>query len=378
MYLEGIARPASASTAATNWSNNSSQSIGHNVPHRQIPIIKGDVNFIHNPTSEDPSEHESISSESIKDLLERLTQIPISTSDHEGILEFLYELFYMNPLYNQDDSRIARIFIENDFVAMAHQCLAEYLRQGIFSTATIRRSTQFILYTLWNLTGISVEFRLYLTNKRSLVEFLLEELLQYLTGLEADDEFQLIIDNLIQSVLSILHNITLNVHHLNIDTSYDYLKELLAKQDASKVTERFRLTIFLCLINLNPRRVAHHLTNTSNDVFASTLTSLFRFLKKIVQQEILMIRTGLSAWLLVNSINKLPADFILQDDNRLYSLMVLLKRGIRDEKLQACSALNRCIRQSIHAKQLIEKDVNCWKLLQQYQNLLDSEPVNTN
>ena len=87
-----------------------------------------------------------------------------------------------------------------------------------------------------------------------------------------------------------------------------------------------------------------------------------------------MISTGLSAWVLVNAINKLPADIILQDDQRLYSLMVLFKRGMREEKLQSCLAINRCLQQSAHVKQVLEKDTNCWTQFQQFQAFLETEP----
>lgn len=42
-----------------------------------------------------------------------------------------------------------------------------------------------------------------------------------------------------------------------------------------------------------------------------------------------MLRTGLSAWIMANALNKMPADVILEDDNRLYSFMILLKRVVR-------------------------------------------------
>jgi hypothetical protein len=86
-----------------------------------------------------------------------------------------------------------------------------------------------------------------------------------------------------------------------------------------------------------------------------------------------MIRTGLSAWVLAYAINKIPIDIILIDDNRLYSFIILFKRGMREEKLQASLILNRCIQKSIHAKEVMEKDITCWNLFQQYKIFIDDD-----
>jgi hypothetical protein len=86
-----------------------------------------------------------------------------------------------------------------------------------------------------------------------------------------------------------------------------------------------------------------------------------------------MISTGLSAWVLAYAINKMPVDIILIDDNRLYSFMILFKRGMREEKLQASLTLNRCIQKSIHAKEILEKDTTCWNLFQEFKIFLDGE-----
>lgn len=373
VFFDLFRRPASASTVNTAWSQNTSVSIGHQVPHRHIPVIKGDVNFINTNVSEDGTDDDAVPSQYIKEILDRLSQLPVNSIDHEDALEFLYDLFYMHSLYNQDDSRIARLFIESNYCAIVHRCLMEFMTEGIFSSTSNRRSTQFILYTLWNFTGVSIEFRLYLSNQQSLVKFLLEDFLNYLIELKSDAQHLAVIENLIQSVVSILHNVTLNVHHLNVEQTYRRVEQLLLNQEPTKTNERFRITLLLCLIHLYSKQVCQNLNNANGLIYQSTLKLLFRFLKKIVQQEILMISTGLSAWVLTFAINKLPADVILQDDNRLYSLMILFKRGMREEKLQASLALNRCVTQSNHAKEIVEKDSTCWHLFQQFKVFLDAE-----
>jgi hypothetical protein len=171
-----------------------------------------------------------------------------------------------------------------------------------------------------------------------------------------------------QSIISIIHNLTLNINHLNIDETFNLLNELLFEQKSIKTNERFRITLLLCLINLNAKQVYQNLNN-----YQSTFKLLFHFLKKLVQQEILMISTGLSAWVLAYAINKMPIDIILMEDNRIYSFMILFKRGIREEKLQASLILNRCIQKSTHAKEIIEKDSACWNLFQQFKIFLDKE-----
>jgi hypothetical protein len=69
----------------------------------------------------------------------------------------------------------------------------------------------------------------------------------------------------------------------------------------------------------------------------------------------------------------MPIDIILIDDNRLYSFIILFKRGIREEKLQASLILNHCIQKSTHAKEIMEKDVTCWNLFQQFKIFIDDE-----
>lgn len=367
-FLDRFRRPASASTVATSWSQHTSVSIGHNVPHRHIPVIKGDVNFINKNNINESDDSDAVPSHYIKEILNRLSQIPIDSIDHEDALEFLYDLFYMHPLYNQDDSRIGRLFIENDYCTIVHHCLIEFMNIGVFNNTSIRRSTQFILYTLWNFTGISIEFRLYVSNNEKFLKFLIENFLEYLKNFQTEKYPVPIIENLSQSIISIIHNITLNINHLNTEEIFNILNQLLFEQESLKTNERFRLTLFLCLINLNAQEIYQNLSN-----YQLLFKLLFHFLKKIVQQEILMIKTGLSAWILANSINKLPIDIVLQDDNRLYSFMILFKRGMRDEKLQAGLTLNRCIQESIHAKDLIEKDLTCWNSLQQFQVFLDND-----
>lgn len=367
-FLDRIRRPASASTVATNWSQHTSVSIGHNVPHRHIPVIKGDVNFINTNNMLELDDNDAVPSYYIKEILDQLSQSPIDSIDHEDALEFLYDLFYMHPLYNQDDSRIARLFIENNYCSIVHHCLIEFMNNGIFSNTSIRRSTQFILYTLWNFTGINIEFRLYLSNNEKFLKYLIEIFFDYLKTFQHEKYPVPIIENLMQSIISIIHNITLNNHHLNIDEIFQRFNQLLFEQEVTKTNERYRLTLFLCLINLKPKYIYQNQEN-----YQILFKLLFHFLKKIVQQEILMIKTGLSAWLLANSINKLPIDIVLQDDNRLYSFMILFKRGMREEKLQAGLILNRSIQKSNHAKDLIEKDQTCWNLLQQYQIFLDDD-----
>ena len=372
--MAAFRRPASASTVATSWSHNTSHSIGHNVPHRHIPVIKGDVNFINTSNlSESNDDDEAVPSSYIKEILERLSQYSNDSIDHEDALEFLYDLFYMHSPYNQDDSRIARLFIENDYCSIVHQCLIEFMNKGIFTTTSIRRSTQFILYTLWNFTGISIEFRLYLSNNQKFLQFLLNNFLEYLIDLKFEENSFSIIDNLIQSIISILHNITLNINHLNIDQTFHRINQLLFQQESLKTNERFRITLFLCLINLNSKQIYQNL-----NLYQSTIKLLFHFLKKIVQQEILMISTGLSAWVLAYGINKLPIEILLQDDNRLYSFMILFKRGMREEKLQASLTLNRCIQKSLHAKELIQQDQTCWNLFEQFKIFLDGDETMTN
>jgi hypothetical protein len=372
-FLDRFRRPASASTVATSWSQSTSLSIGHNVPHRLIPVIKGDVNFVNNNNGPESSDEDAVPSHYIKEILDRLSQSSIDSIDHEDALEFLYDLFYMHSLYNQDDSRIARLFIENDYCSIVHRCLNEFMANGIFSNTSIRRSTQFILYTLWNFTGISIEFRLYLSHNHQFIQFLLTNFLDYLKSLKTEQYPISIINNLIQSIISIVHNLTLNINHLNIDQTFYIFEQLLLEQEPIKMNERCRTTLLLCLINLNAKQVNQNLTNSNSIMYQSTFKLLFRFLKKIVQQEILMISTGLSAWVLAYAINKMPVDMILSDDNRLYSFIILFKRGMREEKLQASLALNRCVNKSTHAKEIMEKDLTCWNLFQQFKVFLDGE-----
>jgi hypothetical protein len=368
-FLDHFRRPASASTVKTAWSHSTSVSIGHNVPRRHIPVIKGDVNFINtNNTTESIDDDDAVPSYYIKEVLDRLSQSPIDSIDHEDALEFIYDLFYMHTPYNQDDSRIARLFIESDYCSIVHQCLIKYMKTGIFNNTSIRRSTQFILYTLWNFTGISIEFRLYLSNNDKLIQFLLTNFLEYIKTFQTEQYPISIIENLMQSIISIIHNLTLNINHLNIDQTFDIINQLLFQQESIKANERFRITLLLCLINLNSKKVHQNLNN-----YQPTFKLLFHFLKKIVQQEILMIKTGLSAWVLAYAINKMPVDIVLIDDNRLYSFMILFKRGMREEKLQASLILNRCMQKSTQAKEIIEKDTTCWNLFQQFQVFLDQQ-----
>ena len=373
VFFDLFRRPASASTVNTTWSQNTSVSVGHQVPNRHIPVIKGDVNFVNTNVSEDGTDNDAVPSHYIKEILDRLSQLPVQSIDHEDALEFLYDLFYMHSLYNQDDSRIARLFIENNYCSIVHQCLMEYMTEGLFSSTSIRRSTQYILYTLWNFTGVSIEFRLYLSNQQSLIKFLLEDFLTHLIDSKSDSQHVAVIENLIQAIISILHNATLNIHHLNVEQTYRRVEQLLLTQEPTKANERFRITLLLCLINLHPKQVSQNSNGPNGVIYQSTLKLVFRFLKKIVQQEILMISTGLSAWTLTFAINKLPVEIILQEDNRLYSLMILFKRGMREEKLQAGLALSRCANQSSHAKEIMEKDSTCWHLFQQFKVFLDTE-----
>ena len=366
--LDQFVRPASASTVATSWSQHTAVSIGHNVPHRHIPVIKGDVNFVSTNQTMEANEEDAVPSPYIKEILERLAQTPIDSIDHEDALEFVYELFYMHSPCNQDDSRIARLLIENDYCSIAHQCLVEFMNCGIFSQASVRRSTQFVLYTLWNFTGISIEFRLHLSNNPKLIQFLLINFLAHVKTLKVEPNPIEVVDNLMQSVVSILHNLTLNINLLTNKQAFEIFHETLFEQEPSKSNERFRITLLLCLINLNSKRVNQNLT-----VYEPILKLLFHLLKKIVQQEILMISTGLSAWVLAYAIHKLPIDVILADDNRLYSFMILFKRGIREEKLQASLTLNRCLEKSLHAKQLMEKDASCWNQYEQFKVVHDKE-----
>ncbi|CAF0934187.1 unnamed protein product [Rotaria sordida] len=366
--LENSRRPTSASTVATNWSRGTSNSIGHNVSDRHIPVIKGDVNFVNTSNTTEATVDDAVPSHYIKEILEQLSKLPIDSIDHEDALEFIYDLFYMHSPLNQDDSRIARVLIECDYCSIVHNCLIEFMKIGIFSNTSIRRSTQFILYTLWNFTGISMEFRIYLSNNKYFVEFLLKNFLEYLKNLKTEENLAKITDNLYQSIISIIHNLTINTNHLNIEQTFHIINELLFEQEQIKTTERFRVTLLLCLINLNGKQVFENLM-----VYQSTVKLLFHFFKKIVQHEILMISTGLSAWVIAYAINKMPIDIILIDDNRLYSFMILFKRGMRDEKLQACFTLNRCIEKSTHAKEIIEKDGTCWNLFQQYKVFLHGE-----
>jgi hypothetical protein len=367
-FLDHFRRPASASTVKTSWSKSTSLSIGHNVPHRHIPVIKGDVNFVNTSNITESNDDDAVPSHYIKEILDQLSQLSIDSIDHEDALEFLYDLFYMHSLYNQDDSRIARLFIESNYCSIVHNCLIKFMNNGIFSNTSIRRSTQFILYTLWNFSGISIEFRLYLSNNQKFIEFLIQDFLEYLKNLKTQEYPIAIINNLIQSIISILHNLTLNINHLNINQTFDIINQLLFEQESIKTNERFRITLFLCLINLNAKQVYQNL-----QIYQLTFKLLFHFLKKIVQQEILMIRTGLSAWVLAYAINKIPIDIILIDDNRLYSFIILFKRGMREEKLQASLILNRCIQKSIHAKEVMEKDITCWNLFQQYKIFIDDD-----
>ncbi|CAF0723963.1 unnamed protein product [Rotaria sp. Silwood1] len=367
--LKQFHRPTSASTVATNWSQGTSTSIGHNVSHRHIPVIKGDVNFVNTSnTTEATGDDDAVPSHYIKEILDRLSKLPVDSIDHEDALEFIYDLFYMHSPLNQDDSRIARVLIECDYCSIVHRCLIEFMKTGIFSNASIRRSTQFILYTLWNFTGISMEFRVYVSNNGTFVKFLLINVLEYLKNLKTEQNLATIKDNLIQSIISIIHNLSININHLNIEQTFHIINQLLFEQKPIKSTERFRVTLLLCLINLNGKQVYENI-----NIYQSTFKLLFYFLKKIVQHEILMISTGLSAWVIAYAINKMPIDIVLTDDNRLYSFMILFKRGMREEKLQAGFTLNRCIQKSTHAKEIIEKDGTCWNLFQQFKVFLHEE-----
>lgn len=366
--LDQFIRPASASTVATSWSHHTAVSVGHNVPHRHIPVVKGDVNFVTTNHMMDSNEEDAVPSPYIKEILERLAECPIDSIDHEDALEFVYDLFYMHSPYNQDDSRIARLLIESDYCSIAHQCLVEFMNCGIFSHASIRRSTQFILYTLWNFTGISIEFRLHLSNNPKLIQFLLNNFLAHVKTLKVEPNPTEVVENIMQATVSILHNLTLNVNLLNNKQAFEIFDEILREQEPSKTNERFRITLLLCLINLNAKRV-----NQQLDVYQPTLKLLFHFLKKIVQQEILMISTGLSAWVLAYAINKLPVDVVLADENRLYSFMILFKRGVREEKLQASFTLNRCLEKSSDVKELMVKDVSCWNQYEQFKVFHESD-----
>jgi hypothetical protein len=366
--IDRFRRPASASTVATSWSHQTSLSIGHNVPHRHIPVIKGDVNFVNTTNITESSDDDAVPSYYIKEILERLSHLSIDSIDHEDALEFLYDLFYMHSPYNQDDLRIARLLIESDYCSMAHQCLIEFMNNGIFSTTATRRSTQFILYTLWNFTGVSIEFRLHLSNNQKFIQFLLVNFLDYIKSLKTEQNPIHVIDNIIQSIISIVHNLTLNINLLNNKQAFDIINQLLFEQESIKANERFRITLLLCLININAKQIYQNL-----NLYQSTLKLLFHFLKKIVQQEILMISTGLSAWVLAYAINKMPVDMVLEDDNRLYSFIILFKRGMREEKLQASLTLNRCVQKSTHAREIMEKDLTCWNLFEQFKIFLDAE-----
>ncbi|CAF0933636.1 unnamed protein product [Adineta steineri] len=370
-FLDYSRRPASASTVATTWSHSTSVSIGHNVPNRHIPVIKGDVNFINTNNTTEFTDDDAVPSHYIKEVLDRIAQLSINSIDYEDALEFIYDLFYMHSPCNQDDSRIGRLLIEHDYCSIVHHCLIEYIKTGIFSNISSRRSTQFILYTLWNFSGISIEFRLYLSNNQKLIQFLLTNLLDYLKNLNTEQYPIAVINNLIQSIISIVHNITLNKNHLNIEQTFHIINQLLLQQEPRKTNERFRITLLLCLMNLNSKQIYQNI-----NIYQSSFKLLFHLLKKIVQQEILMISTGLSAWIIAYALNKMPIDIILMDDNRLYSFIILFKRGMREEKLQAIITLDRCVQKSIHAKEILEKDTTCWNLFQQYKIFLDNEEIN--
>jgi hypothetical protein len=371
-FHEQIRRPASASTEATRWSQNTSASLGHRVPQRHMSIVKGDVNFVGN-TLISSNHTDNVPSSDITDMLEQLSRSTSDTNDHENVLEFVYDLFYMHSLYNHDDLRVARLLIEGKYASIVQPYLMTYMTQGIFSTTTNRRSTQYILYTLWNFTGVSIEFRFYLSNQQTLIEFLLDDFVRTLIDMKSNGQFVCLIDNLIQSIVSILHNLTLNINRFNVEPIFDRVNNLLVQHVSNNGNERLRVTLLLCLIHLHPEHVHEYLNHSHTCIYRATLKLLFRFLKKTVQQECLMISTGLSAWLLVYAINKLSVDIILQDDTRVHSLMILFKRGMYEEKRQACLALNRCLKQSIHVKDIIEKDVTCWNLFQQYRLVLDDE-----
>jgi hypothetical protein len=242
------------------------------------------------------------------------------------------------------------------------------MNNGIFSDTSIRRSTQFILYTLWNFTGISIEFRLHVSNNQKFIQFLLNNFLEYVKNLKIEQNPVHVIDNILQSIISILHNLTLNVNLLNNKQAFEIINKLLSEQEPIKTNERFRITLLLCLININAKQVYQNM-----NIYQSTLKLFFHFLKKIVQQEILMISTGLSAWVLAYAINKLPVDVVLEDDNRLYSFIILFKRGMREEKLQASLTLNRCVQKSTHAREIMQKDLTCWNLFEQFKIYLDKE-----
>lgn len=336
---------------------------------RQLSVIKGDVNCLLNF-----GPHEKLevpSRNKIEEIFRRLENSAIDSSEHHDALEFLHELFYINSSFNEEDFRNSKIFLEKNFLEICENFLFQYLKVGIFSSCSIRRSTQFLLFTIWNLTGVSVEFRLDLTRRTKFIEFLIEKFLKTLLEIQVEEKLCLIVENLIQSIVSIIHNVTLSVGFLDAERKYEFFKSLLVENDSSKISERFRLTLFLILTNLNPKRVVHHLQNFSNDVFSATLLSLFRFLKKIVQQQGFMIRIGLSAWILVNAINKLSTDFVVQDETRIHSLLVLFKRGMKEERAQAFISLDRCLRQHPKIKEVLEKDLHFWTNFQQTRASLD-------
>lgn len=366
--MDNMLRPVSASTVATDWSQNTTKSVGHNVSNRKIPVIKGDVNFVNTTSTTDTDSGESVASDYVQEVLDQLSQSPIDSFDHEDALEFLYGLYYIHSPLNEDDSRIGRLLIDSDYCSTVHQCLIEFMKCGIYSDQSIRRSTQYIVYTLWNFSGSSIEFRTYLSTKQYFIQFLIINFLDYLRNLKGEQTFITVTENLIQAVISIIHNLTIKVNVLSSEQVFPIIHELLMEEKAMKSNERFRITLLLCLINLNPHQVYSNYNS-----YQTTFKSVFHFLKKLVQQEILMFQTGLSAWLLTYAVNKLPIDIVLMDDNRFYSFMVLFKRGVREEKLQAGLVLKRCIQSSTHAKQLIEKDATCWSLFQQFENLLHQE-----
>jgi hypothetical protein len=46
---------------------------------------------------------------------------------------------------------------------------------------------------------------------------------------------------------------------------------------------------------------------------------------------------------------------------------------MREEKLQASLTLNRCVQKSTHAREIMEKDLTCWNLFEQFKIFLDAE-----
>ncbi|CAF1567399.1 unnamed protein product [Didymodactylos carnosus] len=363
----------------------SSFSVGHKIPVRQIPVIKGDINYMSTDDS-DYSEYDNMETnneENIKQLRLLIEDIQISVkvleTNYESdeiteSLEFIYSLFY--DYSSKDNPIFAHTLVEENYCTQAQKLLTYYVKTGIFSNPNIKRSTQFIMYTLWNFSGISDKFRLCLAQKFPL-SCLFDFLQPSFTPTMNSNNDQAILKNLKQAAISIIHNISL------LSTAEIYFKHMVNYVEQLDVfmthtdNKRMKLTALLCLIHLYLSKLKNENVDFSLQ-YKNVFKLLFQTLKECVKEQKVMITTGLSAWLITYALNKiihlsLIATKII-DEHAIYSLMVLLKRGVIDEKFESgIVLLNLIHQQPIKTIQILKRDKACWKLFEHMRPYLDDE-----